>query len=323
MTHSKYVNIPVDRRTFLKNTTLATAGLTTYLSSMPVMGREHGRDDLLLHERFFPIAAINDTINLLQLEGQLSGVLKNAMDGWQNVARMGGLGARRAGSLSAFATRLKSNGSGEKNARQAALILGAAMFTGIEETLTSLYPGVKQTNKAEDAGLKAIYHDVAVLKGISEGSKGPIKLNSVSEEEMISLFEIMWHRSLIKLHTIKPDLEDTRAWILRFTDFGNNQKEVYKAYAQAYLKKNPDLYDKYITRPNVYNTNDELLTILRSPEKKLFRSTAGNLKKILAQKEGVSVYTKAILKAYSHAHRLNDFWKGKHNKDEIAAIFGA
>ena len=133
----------------------------------------------------------------------------------------------------------------------------------------------------------------------------------------------MWHRSLIKLHTIKPDLEDTRAWILRFTDFVHNQKEVYRAYAQAYLKKKPDLHDKYITRPNVYNANDELITILRSPEKKLFRSTAGNLKKILAQKEGVSVYTKAILKAYSHAHRLNDFWKGKHSKDEVAAIFGA
>ena len=166
MTHSKYINIPVDRRTFLKNATLATAGLTTYLSSMPVMGIEHRRDDLLLHERFFPIAAINDTIHLLQLEGQLSSVLKNAMDKWQNVARMGGLGVKRAGNLSEFATRLKSNGSGEKNARQAALILGAAMFTGIEETLASSYAGDKQTNKEEDARLKAIYHDVAVLKGI-------------------------------------------------------------------------------------------------------------------------------------------------------------
>ena len=321
--HKKYIDPLLGRRTFLKSSTMAAAGFATYISSVPAMGPvPAGEVPAMLQERFFPISAINDTINLLQLEGRLSDVLKNALNARPDLVRMGGLVSRRSGNLSGFTAELRSAGTAEsKSTAHLAMILGAAMFSGVKTTLGTLYPNHKTDNKGDEVAVKAIYHDVAVLQGISEGSIGPLDLTSVTEKEMISLFEMMWHRSLIKLHTTKPDLSDTQAWILRFTDFVKNQDKVYKEYATAYLKKKPDQYEKYVVKPNIYNANDALITALRSPGKKLFGNTSENLKQALDQREGVSVYTKAILQAYRHAHQLNGFWEGKYQKNEIAAIF--
>ena len=318
MKNPKYNTIHIDRRTFLKNSTLATAGLATYISSVSAMGSGQGYEiPEMPPERFFPIAAINDTIHLLQLEGELSDTLKQALTARPDLARMGSLTARRSGSLSGFLTKLKTAGSQENDSlAHLAMIAGAAMFSGVEQVLGKLH-----TNKANESTEKAIYHDVAVLQGISEGSKGALNLDGVSEQEVISIFEMMWHRSLIKLHTTKPDLTDTQAWILRFSDFVENQKEVYKAYAAAYLKKKPDQYEKYVVRPNIYNVNDDLLTILRSPEKKLFGSNNAHLKQALNQKNDVSVYTQSILQAYDRMHRLNGFWKDERYENEVADIF--
>ena len=318
MKNPKYNTIHIDRRTFLKNSTLATAGLATYISSVSAMGSGNGYEiPEMPQERFFPIAAINDTIHLLQLEGELSDTLRQALTARPDLARMGSLTARRSGNLSGFLTKLKTAGGQENDSlAHLAMIAGAAMFSGVEQVLRKLH-----TIKANESTEKAIYHDVAVLQGISEGSKGSLNLDEVSEQEVISIFEMMWHRSLIKLHTTKPDLTDTQAWILRFSDFVENQKEVYKAYAGAYLKKKPDQYEKYVVRPNIYNVNDDLLTILRSPEKKLFSSNNAHLKQALNQKNDVSVYTQSILQAYDRMHRLNGFWKDERYENEVADIF--
>ena len=318
MKNPKYNTIHIDRRTFLKNSTLATAGLAAYISSVSAMGSGNGYEiPEMPQERFFPIAAINDTIHLLQLEGELSDTLRQALTARPDLARMGSLTARRSGNLSGFLTKLKTAGGQENDSlAHLAMIAGAAMFSGVEQVLRKLH-----TIKANESTEKAIYHDVAVLQGISEGSKGSLNLDEVSEQEVISIFEMMWHRSLIKLHTTKPDLTDTQAWILRFSDFVENQKEVYKAYAGAYLKKKPDQYEKYVVRPNIYNVNDDLLTILRSQEKKLFSSNNAHLKQALNQKNDVSVYTQSILQAYDRMHRLNGFWKDERYENEVADIF--
>lgn len=72
---------------------------------------------------------------------------------------------------------------------------------------------------------EALARDAAVVRSYAPDGAGA--------EAVTSLLDLLWHRALVKLHTLKPDGDDVDAWIHRYVEYADGLAARHARLAEA------------------------------------------------------------------------------------------
>ncbi|MDA3797497.1 MAG: hypothetical protein PF692_00245 [Kiritimatiellae bacterium] len=179
----------------------------------------------------------------------------------------------------------------------------------------------------------SVYHD-AYLFGVSydNGNTSPYTpaiLNPgmepdentklVNVETVEKLFDQMWIRMLIQMHTFIPDDDDIEPWL---DNVCSKRQKIYvdlNRYAAAYANPDKDMYKRFITDINFYDANDKLLEIAE-----ILRQDINQNKFELDEPQKVateqSQYAQALSRAFKYVRAANSFFKYEISMEELVEI---
>lgn len=130
----------------------------------------------------------------------------------------------------------------------------------------------------------------------------------VSTEALVKLVHGVVKRSLIEMHTLKPDYDDVNGW---FDKLYNRQQKFYvdvQRYANAVLNPDPGKLKMFITDVNFFDSGDPVITICKKLRKGENVTTAEVAAALEA--ENTSHYAKAVILGFNYLKAASDYYRG-------------
>ncbi|WP_020531273.1 hypothetical protein [Flexithrix dorotheae] len=237
-------------------TTLLNSPSSTYFSQKGIS------------ERITPVALIFDAVNISKITGMLPDVTSNALNEFPDIAGIGGTFPESKEHIEQLFGMIKEQPLNQKEMEQfqklTAFAIGWTLHFSLVKDLKTLHSSDSPQNEL-GMTTTALYRDVAILKAFSE--RGKSTKSKVSEEDLANLFDTFWPRSLIKIHTLKPDMEDADTWITNLIDFTNKDDVILKKYAQIYLNPEQKLQKQFVEKANFYNSEDGIISLAAKVQK--------------------------------------------------------
>lgn len=311
----------MERRLFFRQMGYGSAGLMilpNLMYSCTSNGNEN-HDHSVGIDGIMPITAIIDCSALLASSGTLNKEFRTMITGDIHQNLSGNLS--RLGSSIPFENELildyfeylKNNWDPgiDVNRKKASLILGWFMFQPLKKSMSEVYRKLIAQGYHYDKITN--YYDAYLLKQVS----GDPDMENLNESSVQELINAMGPRMVTRLHTYKPDYLDGPGWVVRMSDWRIRNKERVDQYGSLIIENNQEKYKIFIKKYNVYNSEDQLIKLVRYDQSEITSETVGKL--ILAD-PGNSIYTKSIVQGYKNVIAAVRFLQGESNMDELKQL---
>ena len=130
----------------------------------------------------------------------------------------------------------------------------------------------------------------------------------------------MWHRALIRLHTLKPDEDAAEAWMTRLLDWHEADRDRWRRYAEAVARPDPEKRRRYVTEVNFYDPSDKIIGLAATIRQGDLR--AGYDIPAAAEAPGESRYARALADAYGRLSAAAAFLDGNGARHALLADRG-
>ena len=133
----------------------------------------------------------------------------------------------------------------------------------------------------------AVYRAAEVLRDRGRGA-GP-----GDPDDVEALFNAMWHRTMIRLHTLKPDERDVEGWMGRFVAWRREAEARARALAEAVAAPDPAARRRHTA--GFYDPADPVVALARRLER--HELTAPPPLQAAIAEPGASAYARAVAAA--------------------------
>ena len=319
----------INRRDFLTRTAAVGAGLTL---GLPAFGRSTPSftltaEALAAGTHLTPFLVVNDALHLTLLNPTISADLKAAMIAHQGFLHASGALARDKRDVVALLATIRDGWAtrdGQKVERHVAhgdmldsKLAFAAGWMANQAAWETLYSDAGRTGDLDD---RAVYHDVTLLHALAQGEPVAPSGATPSVDDLTQLFQLMYLRTYMRMHTIDPDFDDVEAWILRVVRLNSDLEALTRRYAEAYLQPDAAKLSRYVETPNFYEASDPLLQLARSLHQGHAASVT-DLEEALAASPGRCQYAQALGHAYRVLESVSAFHEGRLNEVKLQKKF--
>lgn len=257
-------------------------------------------------------AILRDCFSLAQQHDELSDTFKEAMQTHQDFAYLAGLyhgdGGKAIRLLSDLRTRWSSRKIDEHLEEKLAFVLGwltqlAAQRRVNPETSLEEPETLAERSLRQDT---FFVRERMVLRAKAPRPKGP-----GSAEEIAELFHVLLMRSLVALHTIRPDqpgrgrYTSVHAWLEGLFELHQSFGPEAERYASALARPDADKAQAYVGNEHFYRTGEPILALARLIQEG-GQASPGQVAAALSQK-AESQYAAAVqlsLRYLLSAHRF-------------------
>ena len=163
----------------------------------------------------------------------------------------------------------------------------------------------------------AVYRDAEILRALS-GTPEPSA--EADAEAIAGLFNGMWHRALIRLHTIKPDEGDVERWMSGLLDWHTADRDLWHRYAEAVARPDPETRRQHVTDVNFYAPSDRIIGLAETIRQGDLQ--AGYDIAAAAEAPGQSRYALALADAYGRLRAAAAFLDGNGSRQALLAERG-
>lgn len=268
MSTDKIMNV-VDRRIFLKNTSLLGAGLLSSgqieaFMTKVLVGLE---DQGLVRRSLTPTFILEDVLRLLHLS-EFSDDFVEALQINRQLFHRGAAFRLPQDEWSKLIDQVGETWGGKDTRDEGqtllALLAGASMYSTIDRhlpmassDLTCVVPALSD---------EQIYHDVWVMKEMqnADPASGAIPMSESLEIEsgdVAELFQLIRQRNLIRMHTIRPEFADVEKWLEQVLSLQHILEEENVRYAQVYSNPISVGVDKEMI--TFYDRDDPIIRLAR------------------------------------------------------------
>lgn len=307
----------MNRRHFLTHTAAAGAGLALGLPALARSASSFARaaDALAAGTHLTPLLLVDDAVRLTLVNPSISGDLKTAMIEHQAFARVSGALSRSEQDVVALLTTIRDGWAtrdglpvenhevhGDMLEPKLAVAAGWLAHRAAQQTIY----GDAAVTLDDD---RAVYHDVTLLQAVHQSEPVASPETTVSVEALAQLFQMMYLRTYMRMHTIDPDFDDVEGWILRVVQWNNDLEPLTRRYAEAYVQPDAAKVRRYVQAPNFYAPSDPLIRLARSLHQGLTQS-AIDLDEAVAAASTQSQYARALGQAYRTLASVGAFLDG-------------
>jgi hypothetical protein len=141
----------------------------------------------------------------------------------------------------------------------------------------------------------------------------------VYTEGMMDFIHSLVKKSLIEMHTFKPDYDDVDGWLERIFERQQCFYVDLKRYAKAIIEPDPDKWKTYITDINFFDSTDPVIVIAKRLRKD-DKVSNEELDTALAATNR-SHYAQALIKAYKYVLTASDFFINEMTTEELMEKF--
>ncbi|MEM6561336.1 MAG: hypothetical protein AAF656_07030, partial [Planctomycetota bacterium] len=148
--------------------------------------------------------------------------------------------------------------------KKLAFCLGALTHRAADRIMKPVYQYFKKLPDYGGVNICTIYHDVFTLKNIvaKHGPYTSALLDAEDEGKFAEVMDTLLGRSLVRLHTIKPDVSDTHAWFERLFDAMQEFHIRIDIYRQIMRDWDAAEVKRYVEEPNFYNVADPMIDVI-------------------------------------------------------------
>jgi hypothetical protein len=207
-----------------------------------------------------------------------------------------------------------------------AFVLGALTHRSVDRHAKPIFEYFKRQPDYPGFNQCTIYLDVHVLREVygedeSLFPKGLLHQHeSPSREKLETLFHHVMRRSLVQLHTFKPQAKDgidaLQEWLGKFLAASQEFKISVEEYIQAASDPDPKLWQAYVVETKFYNPDAELIKLAASarkgekPSAEAILDAAGRM----GEKDGR--YAMAMARALTYVQAAGRYWRGETGEQE-------
>lgn len=174
-----------------------------------------------------------------------------------------------------------------------ALVLGSICHNGLIQTLNeSTSPNRWKSN--ETKSLRS-HQDAIVLRNTAV-LKDELHTDQEKVEMFEELFDALWQRTLLRMHTLNPDTDNIQQWMDSLFNWLSRDSELRQEYAE-------DMVNHNVEKTEFYDANDSIIVHLHGNE------SLGENYDIneLVSKSQSSIYARAVQNSYSNLSAMNDY----------------
>ena len=202
-----------------------------------------------------------------------------------------------------------------------AFILGALTHRSVDRHMKPVFQYFKQQPDYPGYNECTIYCDVLMLRecyGDDKNFPGDAfdRDKSPATPKLRRLLEHVLRRTLVSLHTFKPDVENLDEWLGKLFDATQEFKIQVDKYVEAASEPDEGKWQRYLIETNFYDTNAEIIKLAR-------RARAGEkftgeevIAAIEATGEDDGRYAQALANALNYERAAAAFWRGEIGADE-------
>ena len=185
------------------------------------------------------------------------------------------------------------------------------MFQPLKKSMSEVYS--KLISQGYHYDRITNYYSAYMLNQVS-GAPDMEDLNESSAQEF---FNSLGPRMVTRLHTFIPDYLDGPGWVVRMCNWRIMNKERVEQYGSLVTEDDQEKYKNFIKKYNVYNSEDQLIKLLRDHKS---ACTSEAVDKLILSDPGNSIYTKSILQAYKNVLAAEQFFQGKSSLGELKKL---
>lgn len=280
---------------------------------------------------------VDDCRRLASVDQGLHPVARGAFARYQEIAQLGGItrGGDRCnpGLLARFKDDL-DRGTFELDGRDGQKLAFVLGWLGHRATDRQLKPVFRELDgecprKPTDC---SVYHDACVLREVYGLVGAPYDPDLLAHEEggrtaglppevfaaVHRVGKTALQRALIEVHTLIPDLEDPDGWLDRLLATFQRHRVGLDRYAEAVLRPDPDRWRRFVEEPPFYRADDEAIALARAIGRGEIAEDC-DVAVLLAARDPVSCYGKALDRAYGCIRAAGDFLAGAIDHRELEA----
>ncbi len=184
-----------------------------------------------------------------------------------------------------------------------------------------IYHDVSSYNEVYDGGkkntLSPYEHFTPAL--MVKGMKTEPAANDVDVHAVEPLFTTQWQSDFLQLHQLTKNPDYSDEWLKKMFKNTQDYQENWKLYIQAFNDPDPEKWEKYISGPNYYNRDDDIIRFVRGIQEGQPDDTI-NLEDALDKAKQESHYAQMLRKCYDFIMAANKFFDYK--IDKIAVYDG-
>jgi hypothetical protein len=176
----------------------------------------------------------------------------------------------------------------------------------------------------------SVYHDAFVLREVyGAGEQDPYSpftaardpsqhpaAEAVQVEELEDLFGVIWQRTMIRMHTFKPDEDNVETWLEQLFAARAELYVDIARYSEALLRPDPDKVKQFLQDVNFYDASDEIIRLARALQQgeAVPDPDIGNAVDAAAQG---SHYAQALGKAMGYLKAASDYFERRLDADTL------
>ena len=207
-----------------------------------------------------------------------------------------------------------------------AFVLGALTHRSVDRHAKPIFEYFKRQPDYAGENECTVYLDVHVLAEVygDDESMFPRTLldreRSPSRDELEKLFQHVMRRSLIQLHTFKPQADDgieaLQEWLGRFLDAAQEFKLEVSRYLDAAADVGSEKWKRYVVETKFYNPDARIVKLARRVQGGGTATSDEVLAAASDVGEAEGRYAMALAKALGYIQAAGRFWQGEAGEEE-------
>lgn len=297
----------MERRNFVRN--VAATGTAIMIAPSLLALENSLKADPSMAGGILPFILFEDCINIILQSPSLQPEIKDALRGDirkqvnGNIARLANVLPDGSEKISGYLIQLaKDSGTNmmKWHNEKLSFVLGWFIFkAGIKNIAAYNQKLVRGKANIEEIRQYQDTHLIRARFGIA-GSSG------ISGEQFSSLMLQFIGRVVTRIHTLTPDKKDGGSWVLRVSDWREQNSKIMDLYGNAIQNPDPDKVQLYVKKCNLYDPSDPLI--------------AGKFQINDTEKENRSLYAKSVINGYNAAIGVQAFLNGKSDLKKVMSM---
>ena len=267
-----------------------------------------------------------------------------AWDAHPDVARLGGI-TRFADTFSADLIRhaaqeaKKPEADRDRHAtRKLAFVLGALTHRSIDRVMKPVFryftgknadPSAPRPAWTDPVNVCTVYCDVFILKEVfGGGAEDPSDPSNPYPKKILdgpthaaragleSAWQSVWQRTLIRMHTFKPDREHIHEWMAAMFDGLQDFKLDVARYEKIALEWDPAMVKKYLVDTHYYDRADPIIAAARSIQRGSTLSASDVQEALDATTDESSRYARGLKLACDYLRAAGRLYDGSISYDD-------
>ena len=201
--------------------------------------------------------------------------------------------------------------SSETQPKKLSLLLGWLMIHPLKKAMSDVYG--KLIDQGYHYDTITLYYDAYMLRQISTDPDS----GTPGEKDAQDFLNTLLARMVTRLHTFKPDYLDGPGWVVRMSEWREENPAKMNQYGSLIAEDDPEMYKQFVKRHNVYDPEDRLLDLLR---KNGASADPGEVDKLIMSDPGNSIYTKSLVRGYENVLAAEKYFTGKSDITELKKL---